>query len=65
MIKINSVTKKYDDFTAVENINIENAYNGNVYNMQGILVIKNANAEQINTLPAGLYIVNGKKVIRK
>ena len=23
MIKINSVTKKYDDFTAVENINIE------------------------------------------
>ena len=51
--------------SGIENINIENAYNGNVYNMQGILVIKNANAEQINTLPAGLYIVNGKKVIRK
>ena len=51
--------------TGIENINIENAYNGNVYNMQGVLIIKNANAEQVNTLPAGLYIVNGKKVIRK
>lgn len=51
--------------SGIENINIENAYNGNVYNMQGILVIKNANAEQINSLPAGLYIVNGKKVILK
>ncbi len=50
--------------SGIENINIENATN-NVYNLQGILVIKNANAEQINSLPAGLYIVNGKKVIRK
>lgn len=51
--------------SSVECINIKNANNNNVYNMQGILVIKNANAEQINALPAGLYIINGKKVIRK
>ena len=51
--------------SGIENINVENSANNNVYNMQGILVIKNANAEQINSLPNGLYIVNGKKVIRK
>ena len=51
--------------SGIENINIENIDNGNVYNMQGILIIKNANAEQINALPAGFYIVNGKKVVRK
>lgn len=51
--------------SGIENIEMENAGNGNVYNMQGILIYKNASSEQINNLPAGLYIVNGKKVIRK
>lgn len=51
--------------SGIENINIEKITNSNVYNMQGILIIKNANAEQIDALPAGFYIVNGKKVIRK
>ena len=51
--------------SGIENINIEKIANSNVYNMQGILIIKNANAEQIDALPAGFYIVNGKKVIRK
>lgn len=51
--------------SGVENINLENVGNGNVYNMQGVLIIKNAKGEDINALPAGLYIINGKKVIRK
>lgn len=51
--------------TGIESVSIApNAIN-NVYNMQGILIIKNASTEQINNLPAGLYIVNGKKVVRK
>ena len=50
------------DASGVENINIEKIATKNVYNMQGILIIKNANAEDINTLPAGLYIIDGKKI---
>ena len=37
--------------------------NRNVYNMQGVLV--KANAQDLSGLPAGIYIVNGKKYIVK
>lgn len=36
-----------------------------VYNLQGVLVKENMTASDINTLPKGLYIINGKKVIIK
>lgn len=36
-----------------------------VFNLQGILVIKEADAEALKALPAGVYIVNGKKVVLK
>jgi hypothetical protein len=36
--------------------------NGVVYNLQGIAV---GNASNINNLPAGIYIVNGRKVAKK
>lgn len=34
-----------------------------VYNLQGIEVLKSANALDLNSLPRGLYIVNGKKLV--
>lgn len=34
-----------------------------VYNFQGILVLKTEDIERVKQLPAGLYIVNGKKMI--
>lgn len=38
---------------------------GAVYNLQGIKVLDNASADDLNKLPAGIYIVNGgKKVVR-
>ena len=37
--------------------------NSNVYNVQGMLLIKAASAEQVKNLPAGMYIIGGKKVI--
>lgn len=52
-----------DNTNSIESIAGNEATDNNVYNLQGILVIKNASAEQINALPAGLYIVNGKKVV--
>lgn len=52
-----------DNTNSIESIAGNEATDNNVYNLQGILVIKNASVEQINALPAGLYIVNGKKVV--
>lgn len=49
----------------ISNVNGEAAANTNVYNLQGILMIRNASKEQISNLPEGLYIVGDKKVIVK
>ena len=54
-----------DKTNAIEDITINSVQNNNVYNLQGILVVKNATAEQVSALPAGLYIINGKKVVLK
>ena len=35
----------------------------NVYNVQGMLVKENVSSDAVNALPAGMYIVNGKKVL--
>ncbi len=37
----------------------------NVYSLTGLKVLEAAPAEALSTLPAGLYIVNGKKIIIK
>lgn len=59
-------TVKIDaDKDAIEDIEIDAVSDNNVYNLQGILVVKNATAEQIDALPAGMYIINGKKVVLK
>ncbi|MBD5220857.1 MAG: hypothetical protein HDS70_00595 [Bacteroidales bacterium] len=34
-----------------------------VYNLQGICLMRNADASRLATLPAGLYIINGRKVV--
>lgn len=36
-----------------------------VYNMQGVLVRKGATPEEVKALPAGIYVVAGKKVVVK
>ena len=51
--------------SAIEEVGYDKAVNNNVYNLQGMLLIENATEAEINALPAGLYIINGKKVVRK
>ncbi|MCM1369632.1 MAG: hypothetical protein NC204_04595 [Candidatus Amulumruptor caecigallinarius] len=58
------------DFNAlpagVEGITMETAgENFDVYNVAGVLVLRNANAAMINTLAKGIYVANGKKFIVK
>lgn len=37
----------------------------NVFNINGVQIVRNGNASSLNNLPAGLYIINGKKVMVK
>lgn len=34
-----------------------------VYNLQGVKVLETIDASQVNSLPSGIYIVNGKKIL--
>jgi len=36
-----------------------------VYNMNGVLILQTADAARVQELPAGLYIINGKKVMKR
>lgn len=56
------VTIKSTGLSAVETIapEIEGI---EVFNLQGVRVLKSDNASDLNLLPRGLYIVNGKKLI--
>lgn len=51
--------------TGVENVISDKASTGDVYNMQGICVKRGATTEDLNTLPTGIYIINGKKIVVK
>ncbi len=50
----------YAPATGISNVEaVENGFD--VYTLQGISVMRGADAESMSTLPAGLYIINGKK----
>ena len=53
------------EYSALDIISNDSEKVSNIYNLQGILVKRNATKEDFNTLPDGLYIVDGKKVIKK
>lgn len=50
---------------AVEGIEDDADASYDVYTVAGLQVVKDASVEAVKALPAGLYIVNGKKVIIK
>lgn len=52
--------------TGISNVTVsENSSCGDVYTIDGKHVMKISDSNKISSLPAGLYIVNGKKVIVK
>lgn len=56
-----SVVLGNDGISSIE----ADAATGNVYNTQGVMVLKAADAQSVNSLPAGIYIMNGKKIVVK
>lgn len=50
--------------TDVSTLNTTEPERYTVYNLQGIMIKENASKSEIDSLPAGLYIINGKKLIR-
>lgn len=51
--------KEPSDVTGIESVNIKNSVDdGKIYNLSGVYV-----GNELNVLPAGIYIRNGKKVI--
>lgn len=61
-LQLPEVTSNESTVSAIESAD----YNiMSVYNLQGICIIKNATDDQLQTLPAGIYIINGKKTILK
>lgn len=50
--------------TGVETLNNGEVENSDVYNMQGVCVLRNATKADINNLPKGVYFFNGKKVVK-
>lgn len=61
-----SLNGVYSSFTSgIGSINAEAEAAADVYNTQGILVVRNATPAQIRALPAGLYIAGGRKIAVK
>ncbi len=52
-------------FSGVESVGVETGGRYLVYNVSGVLVLDTRDASMIDDLPAGLYIINGKKVLKK
>lgn len=52
-----------DITTGIDDITIDTDNRNDVYNLQGICIRRNATQADIDALPAGIYIVNGRKVI--
>lgn len=65
--EIKGVTLKYivENATDIENIVVEGNTDCAVYNLTGIKVLDADNTDKLNTLPKGIYIINGKKVLVK
>ena len=49
--------------TGIEDVAADAAAPADVYNLQGICIMRNADADDVKALPAGIYIVGGRKTV--
>lgn len=65
--EVKGITLKYvvENETGIEEIIAGGETNWVVYNMTGVKVLDTEDAEDLNNLPKGIYIINGNKVIVK
>ena len=66
--EVAGMTLKYivkNETTGIEEITTKEDTECVVYNVAGIKVLDTKNANDLNTLKNGIYIVNGQKVIKK
>lgn len=64
---VKGMTLKYivENETGVKDIIADGETGWVVYNITGVKVMDTMNADELNTLPKGIYIINGKKAIVK
>jgi hypothetical protein len=65
--EIKGITLKYivENDTAIEDIIADGENGWTVYSTQGVKVLETEDADRVNNLPSGIYIVNGIKVVIK
>ena len=65
--EIKGITLRYivENDTAIEDIIAEGENGWTVYSTQGVKVLDTKDADRVNNLPSGIYIVNGIKVVIK
>lgn len=59
------LTYTVDENVAVESISTDNQLRGDVYNLQGVCVLRDADAAAVKALAKGIYVINGRKVVVK
>lgn len=60
-----STTFEVQGTSAIDAVESEAAAAGDIYNVLGVCVLHNATPEQVKALPAGIYLINGKKILVK
>lgn len=61
--QFNAAVPDADLTTGVNDITVDTENINDVYNIQGICIRRNATQADIDALPAGIYIINGRKVV--
>ena len=54
-----------NETAGVEDVSINATGASDVYNLQGVLVLKAASDDEISSLPAGIYVAGGRKIVVK